>query len=171
MAAWCFAPLRGLPGSRTPASNKGPGERPRFEVRRRVMPDQGRAVERAYIPEERTAMGNALPALGETTFDIYLDAHTFWCNVPAAVWRYELGGYQVLKKWLSYRERSILGRPLHPVEIQFFSYMARRIGMILLQVSSESAERCRVLLADRWSQATSHDAMDISSCTGKCRTD
>ena len=26
----------------------------------------------------------------------------------------KLGGYQVFKKWLSYRERSILGRPLKP---------------------------------------------------------
>ena len=24
--------------------------------------------------------------------------------VPAAVWEYTIGGYQVLKKWLSYRE-------------------------------------------------------------------
>ena len=47
---------------------------------------------------------------GQTTFDVYLNARTFWRNVPAAIWRYKLGGYQVLKKWLSYRERGILGR-------------------------------------------------------------
>ena len=40
----------------------------------------------------------------------------YWCNVPAAVWRYKLGGYQVLKKWLSYRERNILARPQPPAE-------------------------------------------------------
>ena len=27
--------------------------------------------------------------------------------MPAAVWQYKLGGYQVLKKWLSYRERGV----------------------------------------------------------------
>lgn len=29
-----------------------------------------------------------------------------------------LGGYQVLKKWLSYREESLLGRPLTRDEAQ-----------------------------------------------------
>ena len=52
-----------------------------------VMPGQGRAVERAFTADERAAMSDALPALGETTFDIYLNANAFWRNVPAAVWR------------------------------------------------------------------------------------
>ena len=34
-----------------------------------------------------------LPALGETTFDIYLNGEAFWRNFPAAVWNYRLGGY------------------------------------------------------------------------------
>ena len=61
---------------------------------------------------------------------VHLNAHAFWCNVPAAVWSYKLGGYQVLKKWLSYRERPILGRPLNPEEVQHFAEIARRIGRI-----------------------------------------
>ena len=92
-----------------------------------VMPGQGRAVERAHTPEERAALGDALPALGETTFDVYLNDRAFWRNVPAAVWRYKIGGYQVLKKWLSYRERPILDRPLSPEEVQHFTDAARRI--------------------------------------------
>ena len=96
-----------------------------------VMPGQGRAVERAYTSEERAALGDALPALGETTFDIHLNARAFWRNVPAAVWSYKLGGYQVLKKWLSYRERPILARPLKPEEVQHFAEIARRIGDII----------------------------------------
>ena len=70
----------------------------------------------------------ALPALGETTFDIYLNGSAFWRNVPAAVWNYRLGGYQVLKKWLSYRERTVLGRALKLDEVQHFSDTARRIA-------------------------------------------
>ena len=97
-----------------------------------VMPGQGRAVERAFTPAERSAMGDALPALGQTTFDVYLNARAFWRNVPAAVWDYRLGGYQVLKKWLSYRERAILDRPLKPGEVQHVSDTARRITAILL---------------------------------------
>ena len=100
-----------------------------------VMPGQGRAAERAFSPDERAAMGETLPALGERTFDIYLNGEAFWRNLPAAVWTYRLGGYQVLKKWLSYRERPILGRALRPEEVQHFTDTARRIGGILLAIS------------------------------------
>ena len=51
---------------------------------------------------------------------------------PPQVWNYKLGGYQVLKKWLSYRERKILGRALRPEEVQHFTDTARRIGRILM---------------------------------------
>ena len=99
-----------------------------------VMPGQGRVVERAYTANERAALGDGrLSALGETTSDVYLNGNAFWRNVPSAVWRYKLGGYQVLKKWLSYRERAILGRPLKPEEVQHFTDTARRIGAILME--------------------------------------
>ena len=97
-----------------------------------VMPGQGRVVERAYTSAERAALGDALPALGETTFDVYLNHRAYWRNLPAAVWRYKLGGYQVLKKWLSYRERAILKRPLSTEEVQHFTDTARRIGKVPL---------------------------------------
>ena len=96
-----------------------------------VMPGQGRAVERAYTREERAEMGEALLSLGETAFDIHLNDRAFWRNVPANVWTYRLGGYLVLKKWLSYRERAVLDRPLKPEEVQHFTDTARRIGGIL----------------------------------------
>ena len=99
-----------------------------------VMPGQGRIVERAFTQEERPAR-DALPAFGETTFDVYLNDRAYWRNVPAAVWSYKLGGYQVLKKWLSYRERSILQRPLLPEEVQHFTDTARRISAILSAVA------------------------------------
>ena len=74
-----------------------------------VMPGQGRIVEREYTPDERAALGDAIPALGAKTLDVYLNDRAFWRNVPAAIWDYKLGGYQVLKKWLSYRESDVLG--------------------------------------------------------------
>ncbi len=97
-----------------------------------VMPGRGHVVERPYTPEERTALGNAIPTLGENTFDIYLNDRAYWCNVPTTVWNYKLGGYQVLKKWLSYRERNVLGRALSPEEVQYFAEMVRRIETIIL---------------------------------------
>ena len=95
-----------------------------------VMPGHGRVNERAYAPDERAAMGGSLSVLGEKTFDVYLNAQTYWRNVPAAVWRYKLGGYQVLKKWLSYREQAVLGRAIKPEEVQHFTDTARRIAAI-----------------------------------------
>ncbi|MDE2917722.1 MAG: N-6 DNA methylase [Paracoccaceae bacterium] len=100
-----------------------------------VMPRQGRIVERAYKPDEKSAMGDSIATLGESTFDVYLNNRAFWRNVPAAVWTYNLGGYQVLKKWLSYRERSILDRPLKPEEVQHFTDTARRIAAILVRTN------------------------------------
>ena len=96
-----------------------------------VMPGQGRIVERAYTEEERDALGDALPVLGEKAFDVYLNERALWRCVPAVVWNYKLGGYQVLKKWLSYRESDILGRPLKPEEVQHFTDTSRRIAGIL----------------------------------------
>ena len=82
-----------------------------------------------------TATGKTAAILGDTTFDIYLNHRAYWRNVPAAVWTYKLGGYQVLKKWLSYREHTILGRPLKPEEVQHFTNTARRIAAILVIVN------------------------------------
>ena len=97
-----------------------------------VMPGQGRVVARNYTPTERAALSSTIPALGETTYDVYLNERAYWRNVPAGVWNYHLGGYQVLKKWLSYREQRVLGRALTVAEVQAFAETARRIGAILM---------------------------------------
>ena len=102
-----------------------------FGTRDAVMPGQGRIVERNYIDGERTALADAVPTPGNTTFDVYLNDRAYWLNVPEAVWNYQLGGYQVLKKWLSYRESKVLGRSLLPEEVQHFTNTTRRIAAIL----------------------------------------
>ena len=102
-----------------------------------VMPGQGRVEEHDYTAAERAALGDAISELGETTFDVYLNERAYWRNVPAAVWKYQLGGYQVLKKWLSYRESRVLNRPLRPEEVQHFTDSARRISAIIQLMASE----------------------------------
>ena len=97
-----------------------------------VMPGQGRVVERSIHLGGAAALGSSASALGDTAYDVYLNDRAYWRNVPAAVWGYKLGGYQVLKKWLSYRERGVLDRPLKPEEVQHFTNTARRITAILL---------------------------------------
>ena len=100
-----------------------------------VMPGQGKTAQRDYTSQERSALGEAATLVGEATFDVYLNDQAYWRNVPAAVWNYKLGGYQVLKKWLSYRESKILDRPLKPEEVQHFTNTARRIAAILQLVN------------------------------------
>ena len=70
--------------------------------------------------------------MGETTYDVYLNDRAYWRNIPATVWTYTLGGYQVLKKWLSYRELGVLDRRLEPDEVQYFTDISRRIAAIIL---------------------------------------
>jgi len=91
-----------------------------------TMPGTGKRVTRVPKPEECVA------GLGETTHDVYLNEDTYWRNVPERVWEYRIGGYQVIKKWLSYREANLLGRPITQDEAREVRDMARRIAAIVL---------------------------------------
>ena len=97
-----------------------------------VMPGQGHADERDYTAPEKEAMADAADVLGDRTVDVHLNGSARWSNVPAAVWNYKLGGYQVLKKWLSYREQKVLDRNMLPEEVRHFTDTARRIAAILM---------------------------------------
>ncbi len=57
---------------------------------------------------------------------------SYWKNIPTKVWDYTIGGYQVIKKWLSYREQELLMRSLTKDEVREVTNMARRIAAILL---------------------------------------
>lgn len=70
--------------------------------------------------------------LGATTYDIFINNFAYWRNVPEKVWNYYIGGYQVIKKWLSYRELELLSRPLTLDEITEVTNMIRRIAAIIL---------------------------------------
>jgi hypothetical protein len=57
-----------------------------------------------------------------------------------------IGGYKVIKKWLSYREKPLLGRVLTIDEVRYVQEMARRIATILLlqpalDANNESVKR------------------------------
>jgi predicted helicase len=108
-----------------------------------VMPGPGLVNEREYTTDERKALEGEAEALGMKanvvmsllgahTVDVHLNASSMWKNVPINVWNYNMGGYLVLKKWLSYREKEILGRVLKPDEVAHVSEIVRRIAAILL---------------------------------------
>jgi hypothetical protein len=123
-----------------------------------VMPGSGRVVRRPFTPAERAAIeagakewdlpiDDVLGCLGESTLDIHLNGKAAWCNVPERVWSYTLGGYAVLKKWLSYRETAVLGRPLRPDEAGHFTDTARRIAAVLL-LAARLDDNYRRVIAD-----------------------
>ena len=84
-----------------------------FGANQAVMPGQGRIERRGDM------------------VDVYLNGNAYWRNIPLEVWNYRLGGYQVLKKWLSYRESKVLGRGLSVSEVAWFSEVARRVAALL----------------------------------------
>jgi hypothetical protein len=96
-----------------------------------VMPGRGRIVTRDYASAEAAAQAEAA-LLGGRTNDVYLNEDAYWRNIPETVWGFTIGGYQVLKKFLSYREQPLLGRALTTVELRYVRDVARRLAALRL---------------------------------------
>ena len=107
-----------------------------------VMPGAGKVTEHLrYEPSVEAAIRQAAGdrRLGETLLsrlgppvDIALNDAAYWSTIPAATWNYRIGGYQVIKKWLSYREESVLGRRLEKEEVRWVTGTIRRLTAIVL---------------------------------------
>ena len=98
-----------------------------------TMPGGGTYDERSRTPDEAQALPEgAIERWGDTVYDVYLNETARWRNVPSRVWAYTLGGYPVIKKWLSYREDDVLDRRLTLDEVQHVTEMTRRIAALLL---------------------------------------
>ena len=69
---------------------------------------------------------------GVLTGDLYLNDAVFLSHVPRPVWRYEMGGYPVVKKWLGYREaRRRQGWALTLGELAHLRGIIHRIAALL----------------------------------------
>lgn len=110
------------------------------------MPGRGKAEVRTTQNEDQRAY------FGKKTLDIYLNGMAYWENVPHAVWDYTIGGYQVIKKWLSYREKAILGRGLTMEEAEYVTEMVRRIAALIL-LRDELDANYQAVKADTWTFA------------------
>jgi hypothetical protein len=64
--------------------------------------------------------------------DVCINHRVYWANVPLDVWTMTIGGYPVVKKWLSYREFRVLGRPLLQEEMTYITEVIRRLKALLL---------------------------------------
>lgn len=120
-----------------------------------VMPGKGKVSERGYTEKEidmfqqgsrelELGLEDVLGLLGEGAVDVYLNDIAYWRNVPARVWEYTIGGYQIIKKWLSYREFSVLGRSITAEEAREVTNIAKRIAALLLLERSLDANYKKV---------------------------
>src|ERR1039457_3137858 len=96
-----------------------------------TMPGKGKTTERPYTSQEAKLPTDSLAILGEKTVDVYLNDRVCWRSIPARVWDYTISGYAVIKKWLSYREKELLGRSLSVDEARYVTEMARRIAALM----------------------------------------
>lgn len=103
---------------------------------------KGKWKSRPFLGDEQ-----GLPAWGERTGDLYISETVFFANVPEAVWRFELGGYPVLKKWLGYRQANRRhNTPISADERRWFRSMVQRIAAlgalypVLDELYSEASE-------------------------------
>lgn len=124
----------------------------------KVMPGPGLVKERDFTEAEKQAIAEGVSELGmtldgvlsiwgQTAVDVYLNKESHWATVPLAVWEYTIGGYLVLKKWLSYREQAVLGRDLTKDEAREFMNIVRRIAALLLLEPSLDANYAAVKAA------------------------
>lgn len=100
---------------------------------RAVMPGAGKYDIRERPPGDIDELSKEdQDALGVQVLDIYLNDRVRWHGVPGSVWDYKIGGFQVLRKWLSYRDKRVLGRDLTIAEARTFTTIARRLTAITL---------------------------------------
>ncbi len=105
-----------------------------------IMPGSGRVkICDSYTPEQCTEMGAQAAQMLGPPIDVALNDIASWQSVPSNVWEYRIGGYQVVKKWLSYREEPVLGRPLTKDEAREVTNMVRRLAAIILMTDELNA--------------------------------
>ncbi len=121
-----------------------------------VMPGQGKLIKRERSKAEMDGIlggvchlseADIIKLLGTVTCDVYLNDGCAWKNIPEKVWEFFIGGYQVIKKRLSYREFGFLGRPITTVEADEVTETARRLTQLCLMQPKLDANYLRIKAA------------------------
>lgn len=132
-----------------------------IDLKGRISPDHGKTETRGWTEAEKVELKSEFAAAGITesrgfdllgrAVDVYLNETTYWRGVPEAAWEYAIGGYQVIKTWLSYRDDMILGRALTKDEAREVTGMVRRLMALILMTDELDANYVAVRdKAYRW---------------------
>ncbi len=107
-----------------------------------VNPYHGRTETRDWTEAEKESLNRGFALLEITenrglallgrAVDVYLNDTNYWRGVPESAWSFVIGGYQPIKKWLSYREEAVLGRPINKDEAREITGMVRRLTALAL---------------------------------------
>lgn len=111
---------------------------------------------REWDNEERTALLEAFSSmevderrgfelLGKAR-EIHLNANCHWKSVPDVVWNFRIGNRQVIRKWLSYRSETVIGRKIDvDTEVKYVKGMIWRLATLILMTDQLDAnyEACR----------------------------
>jgi hypothetical protein len=98
-------------------------------------------IKYAFLGAAQGGWRGRAPAAGEpmhdewssTTGDLYINDTVYFRHVPEPVWRYELGGYPVIKKWLAYRDGGRRANvALSVQEVTHLRSMVQRLSAVLL---------------------------------------
>jgi hypothetical protein len=131
-----------------------------------VMPGNGNVrVREHYDAEERSALAGVAAVLGEDIatlenrlgppIDVKLNAVAYLQGVPTSVYEINIGGYQVLKKWLSYRDREVISRPITVAEAREAVTIVRRLtAYVLMQPALDVSYEAIKASAYAWGTAT-----------------
>lgn len=108
-----------------------------------VMPGAGNIRERTtYDTDEQQALAATAERLQldlalvtdllGPPVDVRLNDVATLKGVPTAVYDLVIGGYQVLKKWLSYRDQEVIDRPMSVTEAREAAAIVRRLTALVL---------------------------------------
>ncbi len=127
-----------------------------------VMPGAGNIAQReTYDAEEQAALEAAAERLEEDIaslvdrlgppVDVRFNGVAYLKGVPQSVYQLTIGGYQVLKKWLSYRDEEIIGRPVTVAEAREGVAIVRRLtAYVLMQPALDASYEAIKATAHAW---------------------
>lgn len=117
-----------------------------------VLPREGDRIGREWseYPDLHDAVlqlpeGPREALLGMGLYDIRLNGSFAWQAVPSGAWETYIAGTQVLRKWLSYRDVSILRRPLDVSEARHVTDVVQRLTALAIMSNACDANYERVL--------------------------